>query len=248
MISYPESSELQDEIVKTMEAIDTKISVDERINDNLQAQAQTLWDKFFSYGPHDELPDGWSSVTLDKVTKNIRTRVGDRNCQVLSALNTGVLCPSEKYFSKQVYSKDIRNYILVEMGDFAYNPARVNIGSIGINDLDNVGCVSPVYVVFRVEPSYQNFFRFFLETKRFKEEVKARSSGSVRQSMSYKDFGLIEIAYPPLDLVTEFNEAYLPLLKGIQQYETQNNKLCALRDTLLPRLMSGEIDVSAIDI
>ena len=87
-----------------------------------------------------------------------------------------------------------------------------------------------------------------METKRFKEEVKARSSGSVRQSMSYKDFGLIEIAYPPLDLVTEFNEAYLPLLKGIQQYETQNNKLCALRDTLLPRLMSGEIDVSAIDI
>ena len=74
--------------------------------------------------------------TLGSITQRNSLKVGNNNSiTVLSALNTGNLKPSEEYFSKQVFSKDTSKYILVNEGDFAYNPARINIGSIGINDL-----------------------------------------------------------------------------------------------------------------
>lgn len=194
------------------------------------------------------LPAGWSIQELAQVTTNIRTRVRNRDCKVLSAVNGGYLQASEEYFTKQVFSKDISNYIVVEENDFAYNPARVNIGSIGLNNLGYVGCVSPVYVVFRVESEYQYFMDFFIKSNRFKEEVKVRASGSVRQAMNYTDFALIKIAYPPLEVVRRFNSEYVVLLNMINQNEKENQQLTTIRDTLLPRLMSGEIDVSNVEI
>ena len=155
---------------------------------------------------------------------------------------------SEEYFNKQVFSKNISNYIVVEPYDFAYNPARINIGSIGMNNFGFTGCVSPVYVVVRTEPNYHYFLDFFVKTKRFSEEVKTRSSGSVRQSLSYADFGQIKIAYPPAEVVEEFNCEYVARLKIIEHLKAENEKLASLRDSLLPKLMSGEIDVSDIQL
>ena len=62
------------------------------------------------------------------------------------------------------FSKDISKYIIVEKRRIrAYNPARINIGSIGINDFDFDGCVSPVYVAFNVQDKYKNFIRMFFK-------------------------------------------------------------------------------------
>ncbi|MBR4664730.1 MAG: restriction endonuclease subunit S, partial [Lentisphaeria bacterium] len=71
---------------------------------------------------------------------------------------------------------------------------------------------------------------------------------SVRQSLAYKDFGLIRIIYPPHSIIEQFNRAYEPLLAGINHNLMENTKLAQLRDTLLPKLMSGEIDVSEVEI
>lgn len=219
-----------------------------RVNDNLLQQAQALFHAYFPYAPTDDVPTDWRICALSDVTENIRTRVKNQNCTVLSAVNTGKLQPSEEYFTKQVFSKDISNYIVVEENSFAYNPARVNIGSIGINNLGFLGCVSPVYVVFRVEEDYQYFFDFFIKTPRFREEVKTRASGSVRQAMNYSDFGLIPIAYPPKSVIDNFNRLYLPIYRHIEHRKKENIRLAELRDSLLPHLMLGEIDVSDIQI
>ena len=192
------------------------------------------------------IPKGWKVLTLGDVTTNIRNRVHNNSYRVLSALNSGILQPSDEYFTKQVFSKDIGNYIVVAENDFAYNPARVNIGSLGINDLGYIGCVSPVYVVFRTEDEYPNFMRFFVKSKRFQEEVKTRASGSVRQAMNYTDFSLIRLAYPPKNAVREFNAAVDPIWETIKHFQQENDKLSELRDYLLPRLMSGELDVSDV--
>ena len=195
-----------------------------------------------------EIPEGWSIKMLAEVTSNIRTRVRGRECKVLSAVSTGSLQPSEEYFTKQVFSKNISNYIVVEENDFAYNPARVNIGSIGINSLGYVGCVSPVYVVFRPEPEYQYFMDFFIKSIRFKEEVRVRASGSVRQAMNYTDFGLIKLVYPPIEIVRQFNAEYATLIAYMDHNLAESKKLQEIRDSLLPRLMSGEINVSDIQL
>ena len=258
-VIVPESIEIQRTIAGILDSIDSKIENNIKINDNLQQQAASLYfSMFVSYDYYanmefedsefGRIPKGWQVLSLDDVTINIRDRVHNNNYRVLSALNSGILQPSDEYFTKQVFSKDISNYIIVAKNDFAYNPARVNIGSLGINDLGYTGCVSPVYVVFRTENNYQNFMRFFVKSKRFQEEVKTRASGSVRQSMNYADFSLIRLVYPPKSAIDEFNDMVEPIWKNIKHLRQENEKLSELRDSLLPKLMSGEIDVSAVQL
>ena len=204
--------------------------------------AQAIFKSWFV----ENAPVNWDYANLGSVTTEIRTKVKGQRLPVLSAVKTGKLILSEDYFTKQVYSKDIGKYIVVEPNDFAYNPARVNIGSIGINDFDSAGCVSPVYVVFRAEPEYHHFLAFFIKSPNFQEEVKVRASGSVRQSLNYGDFALIQVLYPNLETVRKFNYQYEGILETIQRLEAENARLIELRNTLLPRLMSGELSVADI--
>jgi len=251
--------EQQDHLVDVLQSIDEKIRINQKINDNLMEQAQAIFkswfidfEPFISSGlkssPLGNIPIDWEVKQLGEITQYITTRVKNRQYKVLSAINTGNLILSEEYFSKQVFSKSIEKYIVVETNDFAYNPARVNIGSIGINDLGFIGCVSPVYVVFRTQSEYCYFFKLFLQTLRFKEEVKVRSSGSVRQVMNYDNFSLIQIVYPPKEVVEKFNPIYEQFVKNINRCKQENQRLAELRDTLLPRLMSGELDVSEAEL
>lgn len=249
----------QKKIVGVLEALDEKINNNNAINDNLKQQALALYRSLFvdfdRVSSNDRVPSelgdipyGWNIKTLAEVTTNIRTRVHNHSYKVLSALNSGCLQPSEEYFTKQVFSKDISNYIVVKENEFAYNPARVNIGSIGLNTLGYIGCVSPVYVVFRAESEYHYFMDFFIKSARFKEEVRIRSSGSVRQTMNYADFGLIKIVYPPLSAIRQFNEEYEIITKCINHNLEENAVLEQIRDSLIPKLMSGEIDISDIQV
>lgn len=245
-VRVPESKEEQIRISSMLSVIDDKIEENERINKNLYAQAEAMYNSLLM--TRETAPADWSETTLGQVTQNIRTRVGNNTYRVLSAVNTGELRPSDEYFTKQVFSKNISNYIVVNENDFAYNPARVNIGSIGFNDLGYTGCVSPVYVVFRVSPQYEYFFRFFIKSDHFKEEVKMRASGSVRQALNYKDFSVINISYPEENALLQFNDFCKSIFSAIEQIQSESSKLVEIRDTLLPRLMSGELDVSDIDL
>lgn len=240
-IKLPEI-DIQVKIANLLSSIDEKINNNNKINNNLEEQANALFRKLISNNKE------YKTVTLGNVTKNIRDRVGEDNVTVLSAVNTGKLQPSNTFFAKRVYSKDTSKYITVKEGSFAYNPARINIGSIGINDLGITGCVSPVYVVFDVDNDYRSFFEFYFKTAKFKAETMLRASGSVRQSLNYNDFALIDIKYPDRGTAQFFNKFWIKQKSIISHLNRENEQLTELRDTLLPKLMSGEIDVSNITI
>jgi type I restriction enzyme S subunit len=233
----------QIEIGRTLRALNDKIANNSKINHHLAQMAQAIFKSWFV----ENVTDDWNYVELGSVTTEIRTKVKEQLLPVLSAVKTGNLVLSEDYFTKQVYSKDIGKYIVVKPNEFAYNPARVNIGSVGINDFDSAGCVSPVYVVFRAEPEYHHFLRFFLKSPNFQEEVRVRASGSVRQSLSYGDFALIQVLYPSIDVVRKFNFQYEGILTSLRELEQENARLAELRDSLLPRLMSGELSVADLE-
>ena len=248
--------ETQNRIASILSSIDSKIELNRRINDNLEQQAQALFKSWFvDFKPFrggefvdSELgliPKGWRVVSLGEVTKQITEKVGNReDVTVLSPINSGELVLSEEYFTKQVFSKDLSKYLIVNPLSFAYNPARINIGSIGLNTFDFVGCVSPVYVVFECEPNYQYFFDFFKRTAMFKDEVALRAIGGVRQSLGYNDLSLIKTIYPTSDVVVEFNNLYLKMKEVMIKNTDQNEKFISLRDSLLPKLMSGELKIN----
>lgn len=249
----------QKRIGEILSSLDDKIELNRRINDNLEQQAQALFKSWFvNFEPFKKgkfidselgmIPEGWQVEELGNITNSITEKVGKRtDVKVLSPVNTGELLLSEEYFTKQVYSKTLAKYIMVAPNDFAYNPARINIGSIGMNTFDFSGCVSPVYVVFRCEKEYHHFFNIFKATKNFKEEVNTRAIGGVRQTLSYKDFSLIKIVYPPKEAVEQFNKIYSHIMTLIKKNVLENKRLHQTRDTLLPKLMSGELKINDIN-
>lgn len=258
----------QKAIAATLSCLDDMIELNNRTNQILEEIAQSIYKRWFvdfefpneegepykSSGGEmidselGEIPKGWRVVELGDVTTNIRERTKSNDYKVLSTVNTGDLKLSEEYFTKQVFSKDLSKYIIVRIKEFAYNPARVNIGSIGMNEYDFDGCVSPVYVVFKSEEDFHWFFKMFIKTKNFKSEVVKRASGSVRQSMNYSDFALIKIVYPPKGVIVKFNQFFETCYLAQREFTKEMEILSDIRDTLLPKLMSGEIRVPVEEV
>ena len=249
------SRKVQDKIVSILSSLDRKIELNNKINADLEEMAQAIFKNWFvDFEPFKDgkfvdselgmIPEGWKVGTLGDITNNKSAKVKERNdVKVLSPVTTGELVLSEEYFTKQVFSSSIAKYKIVNKGDFAYNPARVNIGSLGRNEFDFDGCVSPVYVVFSVLDRYENYFDLFRKTDFFKDSVASLAIGGVRQSLSYDDLSSIEVIIPSENAVEEFNNLYNQMKKTIKANKLENSRLSLLRDTLLPRLMSGEIEV-----
>jgi type I restriction enzyme S subunit len=253
----------QKAIASTISCLDDKIVVNNNIKNALEKMAQAVfksWFLDFEFPNEDGqpykscsgemvdsefgmIPLGWRVVELGKVTTNIRNKTKSNDFRVLSAVNTGNLMLSEEYFTKQVFSKDLSKYLIVKEKEFAYNPARVNIGSIGMNEYDFDGCVSPVYVVFKTEKDYQWFFKVFIKTDNFKSEVLKRASGSVRQAMNYNDFALIKTIYPTKSIIDKFNQFFEACYFYQKELTKETEILSNIRNKLLPKIMSGEIRV-----
>lgn len=244
-----------DSIASILSSLDRKIELNNKINADLEEMAQAIFKNWFvDFEPFKDgkfvdselgmIPEGWKVGTLGDITKNKSAKVKERNdVKVLSPVTTGELVLSEEYFTKQVFSSSIAKYKIVNKGDFAYNPARVNIGSLGRNEFDFDGCVSPVYVVFSVLDGYENYFDLFRKTDFFKDSVASLAIGGVRQSLSYDDLSSIEVIIPSENAVEEFNNLYNQMKKTIKANKLEISRLSTLRDTLLPRLMSGELEV-----
>lgn len=245
----------QRRIASILSSLDRKIELNNKINADLAEMAQAIFKNWFvDFEPFKDgkfvdselgmIPEGWKVGTLGDITKNKSAKVKERNdVKVLSPVTTGELVLSEEYFTKQVFSSSIAKYKIVNKGNFAYNPARVNIGSLGRNEFDFDGCVSPVYVVFSVLDGYENYFDLFRKTDFFKDSVASLAIGGVRQSLSYDDLSSIEVIIPSENAVEEFNNLYNQMKKTIKANKLENSRLSLLRDTLLPRLMSGELEV-----
>lgn len=254
-IELPSEKEDQRRIASILSSLDRKIELNNKINADLEEMAQAIFKNWFvDFEPFKDgkfvdselgmIPEGWKVGRLGDITKNKSAKVKERNdVKVLSPVTTGELVLSEEYFTKQVFSSSIAKYKIVNKGDFAYNPARVNIGSLGRNEFDFDGCVSPVYVVFSVLDGYENYFDLFRKTDFFKDSVASLAIGGVRQSLSYDDLSSIEVIIPSENAVEEFNNLYNQMKKTIKANKLENSRLSLLRDTLLPRLMSGEIEV-----
>ena len=245
----------QHRIAAILSSLDRKIELNNKINADLEEMAQAIFKNWFvDFEPFKNgkfvdselgmIPEGWKVGTLRDITNNKTAKVKERNdVKVLSPVTSGELVLSEEYFTKQVFSSSIAKYKIVNKGDFAYNPARVNIGSIGRNEFDFDGCVSPVYVVFSVLDGYENYFDLFRKTDFFKDSVASLAIGGVRQSLSYDDLSLIETIIPSKNIVEKFNNLYNQMKKTIKANKLENSRLSLLRDTLLPRLMSGEQEI-----
>ena len=167
---------------------------------------------------------------------------------VLSVVKEGEFKASKDIFSKQVYSKSTKNYKIVRRGQVAYNPARANIGSIAMLKDWEVGLVSPIYIVFEMKQTITPaFFDYYMKQPIFLEMIKHHAIGTTRQNFPLEAFQMFPMAVPPMRLQIEFERLVEPMERKIAKLKEENAVLGEIRDTLLPRLMSGELKVKGDD-
>lgn len=178
-----------------------------------------------------------------EVSKRNRDRKIDR---VLSVTNHSGFVLPEDQFERRVASADLSNYKIVRNGEYAYNPSRINVGSIARLDKWDNGALSPMYTVFKIDNQLINsdYFLHWLSSSEAGQRIKKSAQGSVRQTVSFSDFGAILIFLPNLfeqrRIVDTLNTAQheINLLKQLaENYRTQKR-------ALMQKLLSGEWQIN----
>ena len=144
----------------------------------------------------------WKRVKLKELIKEVNERnKGEKVKRVLSVTNSRGFVSQEEYFEGTVHSANISNYKIVRKNQFAYNPSRVNVGSIDILKDYECGALSPMYVVFEVDTTklLPDYFKYYFQTNRFFENVKNNTQGSVRNSLSFKSLADFDYLLPPIE-------------------------------------------------
>ena len=114
---------------------------------------------------------------------------------VYSVTNSHGFMPSTEYFSKEVFSKDLSTYKIVKKGMIAYNPSRINVGSVAVQRTAEQVIVSPLYVVFEVNEKelLPEYVSYFLHSDIGLAQIAMNTLGSVRDSLKFNALQKIEI-------------------------------------------------------
>ena len=121
----------------------------------------------------------------------------NRSLPVYSVTNSHGFTLSTEYFNKKVFSKDTSNYKIVPFGAFAYNPSRINVGSISWQDKEKEVIVSPLYNVFTLKHNVDaRYLNYFFHSPYCMTYINAYATGSVRNTLDLKSLGKIPIILP----------------------------------------------------
>ena len=194
-IKYP-SLEEQEKVVNFLKLIDLKI--------NSLEKTLVLYQRYKTYFL-DTLINKNNSP-LEKMSNIIRItsskNKNNENLLVLSINNKlGFISQNDQFENHKVASEDTSNYKIVEKDDFAYNPARINVGSIARLRNYNKGIVSPMYIVFKIDKDKVNlnYFENYIDSYDFRLNVLKRLEGSVRLVLSAEALKNIMIPLPNLN-------------------------------------------------
>ena len=192
-VSVPSDVE-QQKIAELLSLIDERIATQNKIIEDLKKLKSAIIHRCYS--------SQTNMIPLSELLKQCsdRNRSGS-DLQVLSVSNKyGFIAQSNQFEDREVASDDTSNYKVVKKGVFAYNPARINVGSIALYEMDGNGIVSPMYVCFTTKsellPSY---LKYYFASQTFKHEMYKRLEGSVRLCLTFEELCNIEIHLPSIE-------------------------------------------------
>lgn len=183
----------------------------------------------------------WPSVALTDVTREAtaRNKAGQLDADAVMGVNKlhGMI-PMKDH----VRSADLSRYKVVRPGAFAYNPMRLNIGSLAQNDHGQDVLVSPDYVAFETRPDLllPAYFDHLRRTPTWSRFVKRAGSGGVRIRIYYEDLADFILDLPPLDEQQRIVEVLDTGLREIAIIERQRDALAKQKRGLMQKLLTGE--------
>lgn len=166
---------------------------------------------------------GWEIKKLGEFIKeySVRNKNGV-DFPVYSVTNSQGFC--KDYFSKEVASKEKSTYKIVPRGCFAYNPSRINVGSVDWQNHENNVIVSPLYVVFEVSDKLNNdFLLYYLKSNHTMQLIKNLATGTVRANLKFDILSSFPIPIPPLS-IQERIVSELDCINGILEKKREQIK------------------------
>ena len=190
VVNYPSRRE-QEKIASLLSLIDQRITIQNKIIEDLKKLKTALCERLYD----ESNPNTRLGEVIEQ--QSIRNKSAEE-LKVLSVSNRyGFVEQSEQFEDRSVASDDTSNYKIVSLNDFAYNPARINVGSIArLKNFEN-GIVSPMYICFRCKGKVlPEFLEPFFSTEYFSLEMEKRLEGSVRMCLSFEGLCNIPINIP----------------------------------------------------
>lgn len=261
----------QKKIADLLEILDKKILINIEINKNLEQQAQLLFKSWFvEFEPFNgTMPSDWEVVPFEKIvdfqngyafkSKELLNEPSSDCYQVFKqghiARGGGFIPDGTKsWYPKRLASKLERfvlkkGDILMAMTDMKDNVAI--LGNTAIMPIDNEYIVNQRVGHLRAN-GYKGitypFIYLLTNSTDFLIDLRSRANSGVQVNLSSAEIKASQTVLPSEKVNTAFSEITLPLFEAIISNQLENQRLAQLRDALLPKLMSAELDVSNIEL
>lgn len=263
--------DVQKKIAGVLGALDDKIELNNKINNNLEQQAQALFKSWFvdiketsqSNEKFGYIPQNATVKKVGELPVFITDYVANGS---FASLKENVTLYQNKNYAYFIRNTDLKsNSFEVYVDEHSYK--FLSKSSLFGNEIiiSNVGDVGSVFlcpkldlpmtlgnniIMLRAETdSYLDFYLYIWFKWSYGQElIQGIKGGSAQPKFNKTDFKGLPVILPSQQQLKEFNAAVTPVFNKISQNNQENIRLAQLRDTLLPKLMSGEIDVSKVDI
>lgn len=249
--------ETQRKIVEILNSIDKKIEENEEINNNLEQQAQAIYRSWFvNYEPFDGTkPDDWSDGTIDDLgteiicgktpsTKKSEYYGGNTPFITIPDMHGCVyIVSTERYLSDAGVASQPKKTL-------PPNTVCVScIGTAGLVTLVSEESQSNQQINSIIPKEGISVYYIYLLMQTLADTInKLGQNGSTIVNLNKTQFGKIQVMIPSELVLQDFDSLCRPLFDTILSNQKENINLSELRDALLPKLMSGELDVSDIDL
>lgn len=263
----------QKKIAEFLSAIDKKIAINNAINNNLQQQAQVLFKSYFvdfskninedTYATYfGDIPKSFTITKMGELPLVITDYVANGNFASLKDNVSLLSTPDYAYFIRNTDLKSGNFGVFVNKHSYDFLAKSALFGNEII--ISNVGDVGSVFlcpildkpmtlgnnmIMVRPQDTSLNYY-IYMWFKWFSGQglIQGIKGGSAQPKFNKTDFRNLPTLVPPSVILNEFHRLVFPLFNKINNNTIENKKLALLRDSLLPKLMSGEIDVTDINI
>ena len=210
--NYTTCREEQDKIGYFLNLLDERIATQNKIIEDLKKLKSAIIEMEYT---HKTKSNSHIGDFIEQTSKR------NKNCAIQNVLSVsnrqGFIQQSEQFENRSVASDDTSNYKIVEKNDFAFNPARINVGSIARLTTFERGIVSPMYICFRTKDTlFPEYLDYYFETKQFFTEIQKRLEGSVRQCLSFEGLCNIPLCIPTIEVQRQVGNQLSTLAQEIK--------------------------------
>lgn len=242
-LNFPSLQE-QEKIANFLSSVDKKIELTEDKLEAFKEYKKGVMQKIFSQEIRFKDENGndypeWEEKKLEEVI--IKNKEKNKNCEYVNIQSIsnkyGFINQNEYFDGRKIASKDLSNYYIARLGCIAYNPSRIDVGSLALKKDDLVSVISPLYVSFYTNNKISKKFLFeWFFTTNFNKQMSYSFEGSVRNTLSYDKIEKFIIFLPSLPEQEKIANFLSAIDEKIEKIENSLNELKEFKKGLLQQM------------